>query len=79
MPRVGFEPTIPVFERAKTVHALDRAATVIGYASPYTETLFPDILTQCWSFSARDHDLTCVKALWLSLLSYCVIYTAVRF
>jgi hypothetical protein len=25
MPRVGFEPTIPVFERAKTVHALDRA------------------------------------------------------
>jgi hypothetical protein len=25
MPRVGFEPTIPVFERAKTVHA-----TVIG-------------------------------------------------
>jgi hypothetical protein len=29
MPRVGFEPTIPVFERAKTVHALDRAVTVI--------------------------------------------------
>jgi hypothetical protein len=27
MPQVGFEPTIPVFERAKTVHALDRAAT----------------------------------------------------
>jgi hypothetical protein len=30
MPRMGFEPTIPVFERPKTVHALDRAATVIG-------------------------------------------------
>jgi hypothetical protein len=30
MPRVGFEPTIPVFERAKTVHSLDRAATVIA-------------------------------------------------
>jgi hypothetical protein len=29
MPRVGFEPTIPVFERAKTFYALDRAATVI--------------------------------------------------
>jgi hypothetical protein len=28
---VGFEPTILVFERAKMVHALDRAATVIGY------------------------------------------------
>jgi hypothetical protein len=25
-----FEPTIPAFERAKTVHALDRAATVVG-------------------------------------------------
>jgi hypothetical protein len=30
MSRVGFEPTIPVFEREKTIHALDRAATVIG-------------------------------------------------
>jgi hypothetical protein len=30
MSQVGFEPTIPVFERAKTVHALDRAAIVIG-------------------------------------------------
>jgi hypothetical protein len=28
MPRVGFEPTNPVFVREKTVHALDRAATV---------------------------------------------------
>jgi hypothetical protein len=30
MPQVGFESTIPVFERAKTVLALDRAATLIG-------------------------------------------------
>jgi hypothetical protein len=30
MPRVGFDPTIAVFKRAKTVHALDRAATVMG-------------------------------------------------
>jgi hypothetical protein len=29
---VGFESTIPVFERAKAFHALDRAATVIGIA-----------------------------------------------
>jgi hypothetical protein len=28
--RAGFEPTTPVFERAKTIHALDRAATVFG-------------------------------------------------
>jgi hypothetical protein len=30
MPLVGFEPTIAAFERAKIVHALDRAATMIG-------------------------------------------------
>jgi hypothetical protein len=30
MPQVGFKPTILGFERAKTVHALDRVATVIG-------------------------------------------------
>jgi hypothetical protein len=35
MPRVGFEPMIPVFERARTVHALDGAATLIGNY-PYT-------------------------------------------
>jgi hypothetical protein len=35
MPRVGFEPRIPVFERAKTVPALDRAATVTGTQSVY--------------------------------------------
>jgi hypothetical protein len=30
MSQVGFESTIPLFERAKTVHALDRSATLIG-------------------------------------------------
>jgi hypothetical protein len=30
MPWVGFKPTIPASERAKTVHALDRVATLIG-------------------------------------------------
>jgi hypothetical protein len=30
MPQVGFEPMIRVFERAKTVRALDRVTTVIG-------------------------------------------------
>jgi hypothetical protein len=32
------EPTISVFERAKTVHALDRAATVVG-GEEYYETI----------------------------------------
>jgi hypothetical protein len=31
MPRVGFETVTPVFERAKTVHALVPEATVIGH------------------------------------------------
>jgi hypothetical protein len=30
MPLVGFEPMTLVFERAKTVHALDRVTTMIG-------------------------------------------------
>jgi hypothetical protein len=32
MPWVWFEPTVPASERAKTVHALDGSATVIGSA-----------------------------------------------
>jgi hypothetical protein len=30
MPQVEFEPPVPAFERAKTVHALDRTAAVVG-------------------------------------------------
>jgi hypothetical protein len=39
MPRAGFEPTIAVFDRVKTVHALVCVATVIGihlYTKPKT-------------------------------------------
>jgi hypothetical protein len=31
MRRAGFEPKIPASERAKTVHALDRAGTTITF------------------------------------------------
>jgi hypothetical protein len=34
MPLLGFQPAIPVFERAKMVHALDRTVTVIGKKGP---------------------------------------------
>jgi hypothetical protein len=34
MPQLGFETTIAVFELVKIVHALDRAATVIGTTGP---------------------------------------------
>jgi hypothetical protein len=30
MPRVGFEPLTPVFERAEAAHVLDRGASAIG-------------------------------------------------
>jgi hypothetical protein len=35
MPWMGFEPTIPGSERAKTVHVLDRSATVTGSLKRY--------------------------------------------
>jgi hypothetical protein len=46
MPQVGFEPTIPAFERAKTVHALDRAANVIGFGRHREETILDPIGTR---------------------------------
>jgi hypothetical protein len=39
VPCVGFEPTFPVFERAKTDHELDRAATAIGTISTFLTDL----------------------------------------
>jgi hypothetical protein len=36
MPRLGLELTTRVFEGAKMVHALDRAAKVIGLRNAYT-------------------------------------------
>jgi hypothetical protein len=49
MPSVGFEPTIPAFERAKTVHVLDHEATVIGkilYLRRYTRIFSCSCLLQ---------------------------------
>jgi hypothetical protein len=49
MPQVGFGPMIPVFERAKIVHASDRAATVIGITD-FLDSIFirrREILTHC--------------------------------
>jgi hypothetical protein len=57
MPRVGFEHTIPVFEGAKTVHALDRAATLNGdYAFCFPQVLLlgrglrgqGGVIMNCW-------------------------------
>jgi hypothetical protein len=40
MSEVGFKPTIPVFERAKTVHAFDSTATVIGVRNIYCTNFY---------------------------------------
>jgi hypothetical protein len=55
MPPVEFEPTIPTFERAKTVHALDRATTLIG--------IFTNLLPQNTDLSIR------IKADFISFFS----------
>jgi hypothetical protein len=44
---VEFEPTNPVFERAKIFHALDRAANVIGS----NQGLRLVNRHRCWTFS----------------------------
>jgi hypothetical protein len=41
IPWVGFEPMIPVFDRAKAIHVLNRAVTVVGAA----RTESPEITT----------------------------------
>jgi hypothetical protein len=35
MSRMGFEPMILAFERAKTVHAVEHVVTVIGHGRNY--------------------------------------------
>jgi hypothetical protein len=39
MPQVGFEPTISVFEWAKTANVLDREATLIGRSGAIAVTI----------------------------------------
>jgi hypothetical protein len=53
MLQVLFEPTIPVFEQAKTVHALDRRATVSGRNSTAVQKLRKNFL--------RDDELMKLK------------------
>jgi hypothetical protein len=46
MPWMGFEPTIPAFERAKAVNALDGAATGIGRKLGYNTCKTSKLLYQ---------------------------------
>jgi hypothetical protein len=53
MPRVGFEPAIPEFERAKTIYALDGPATVIGPIKIYARILWKDNGNYCNVYDIR--------------------------
>jgi hypothetical protein len=85
MPQLGFEPTIPVFERAKTVQALDCSVTLIDsrikltslkhFNEPNNSLNF--LIT--WvtiSFSRKSQSLVCwadccsCVISWLTLLPY---------
>jgi hypothetical protein len=50
MPQAGFEPTIPVFERAKMAHALGRTTTVIGRHPITGGHKYKDLIVNvgCW-------------------------------
>jgi hypothetical protein len=51
---MGFESTIPAFELAKTVHALVRAATVIGFYIGYRSNILQGIdLFLCYESESR--------------------------
>jgi hypothetical protein len=63
MARVEFEPTIQVFERVKTVYALDRVATVIG--NVWDTNVFYRLVTE------KLHKVI----YWLSLSLYVYIHT----
>jgi hypothetical protein len=58
MPWVEFEPTIPASERAKTVHALDRSATVTGTL----RISLPEIhrKEQAYGFTLNCYNLYCL-------------------
>jgi NADH:ubiquinone oxidoreductase subunit 4 (subunit M) len=60
MPQVGFEPTISVFHQAKTVHALDCVASVIGFC---VGMLYVNMYTKSFAnenqYSSRMYFINC--------------------
>jgi hypothetical protein len=77
MPQVEFEPTVPAFEWAKTVHALDRMGTVIGISHINTKkyiiificgTIYVSIQTPHISRATRRNSLERLKCIWAKML-----------
>jgi hypothetical protein len=76
IPCVGFEPTIPASEWAKTVHALDHSATLTSHLSFYihqNETVQTSSIAEVWS-KAMGRALQCYKV--LSILKKWVVISA---
>jgi hypothetical protein len=55
MPSVGFEPTVPVFKREKTFHALDRPAPVIDRHEDYSPYILSFQILDIWVLILLDH------------------------
>jgi hypothetical protein len=67
MPRVGFEPTTPVFVRAKTVQALDRTVTTSAHYMEY----FMEIVSgsKIWAKTDYESDLKLLVLIFILLVS----------
>jgi hypothetical protein len=63
MPHVGFEPTIPVFERARKFHALERAATVIGYSAYRAVSKYVNYVINSYFHSSVPSNDECLRML----------------
>jgi rRNA maturation endonuclease Nob1 len=66
MPQVGLTPTILVFEQVKTVHALDRSATVIGLVC-----IGIIKLVQLNSLQSGGHYTVCTTC--FKMLKFCIL------
>jgi hypothetical protein len=67
MPCVGFEPTIPAAERAKTVHALDPAASVAGRLFVYLSKYKMLLILQAALSWLQDLEVICLKRIYVNL------------
>jgi hypothetical protein len=61
MPRVGFKHTISASARAKTVHALDRSATVTGISYYHIKFHEPEVLAKASGYMGLVKKATEIK------------------
>jgi hypothetical protein len=67
--RIKFEPKTPVFERLKTVHALDRGATMIGteyiYKALNTAPVLCDVIERAHAARTLRKHCSLVERVWV--------------